>query len=120
MQVQDDSDEFYIGPDVSDYDTDDSNGNSPFFHLAFLFPVKSECLCIYYIVFLKSLMMSAENNPRNDYPDEESDSDDEEHESDDEGPDYDDEEEEENESEEEASEDYYHWRRREKTKERFF
>lgn len=46
MQVQDDSDEFYNGPDEPDDDTDDSNGNSPFFHLVFLFPVKSECLCI--------------------------------------------------------------------------
>lgn len=45
MQVQDDSD-YYDGPDDSDYATDDSNGNSPFFRLGFLFLVKSKCLCI--------------------------------------------------------------------------
>lgn len=80
VQVDDD-DDYYDGPDNSDYETDDSNG----YHLslshthardiwkAFMCPLASMHTNLYGFL----LLISGENNPLNDYPDEEESEDDE-------------------------------------------
>lgn len=67
FSVQVDEDDFYDGPDESEYDSDDSNGNFRFSSFSFL---NSKCLHFFFFLLILLWWFSAENNPLHDYPDE--------------------------------------------------